>query len=271
MNLLLGLPLGIFRMLGVVLMTVLRFAPVIIVLVIGVLLYRKHRKMTGASKEEAETPPKTKAKHGAPQFNGPVVTVDYREVKEEDVCAEPDTPAAFGHKPGWIAVRSRDPRAVMDALQLIDRRPTNWTCGLSAVGAGKWFVSPALDGWVLVVGAGEKPLSQARVDALCCRFSETQIYVSDRERSTYSWSRYRDGVCIRAYGMSRGEVFLDQGELTMEEISLGFGRFPRKVGGGREGFPDCDAVLAIAAAWGIDPMLEQRHDPPSAGWLCTAE
>lgn len=269
MSLLLGLPLGIFRMLGVILMTLLRFAPVVIVLVLGVMIYRKHRAMTRSDDDDTEPPPK--AKKRSPHFTGPVVTVDYKEVKEEDVCAQPDTPAAFGYKPGWLAIRSRDPRAVMEALRLQNCRPANWTCGLSGVNTGKWFVSPSLDGWVLVVGAGEKQLSQERFAALNRRFSEVQIFVANREKSIFSWAKYQGGICIRAYAMSRGEVFLDQGELTMEEISLGFGRFPRKSGGSREDFPTCDSVLAIAAAWGIDPMLEQHHYPPSTGWLCTAE
>lgn len=269
MNLLLGLPLGLFRMLGVALMTLLRFAPVVIVLVIGIILFRKHRA-TRKSVDDAENAP-PKAHKRSPKFTGKVVTVDYKEVKEEDVCAQPSPPAAFGHKPGWLVVRTQDSKAVCEALGLRDCRPANWTCGLAAVSARKWFVSPSLDGCVLVVGAGERPLDPHLMETLSRRFSEVQAYVSDREKSVYAWSLYRDGGCVRAYAMSRGQVFLDEGELTMEEISLGFGRFPRKAGGSREGFPDSDAVLSIAAAWGMDPMLEQHTYPPSVGWLCAVD
>lgn len=269
MNLLLGLPLGIFRMLGVILMTLLRFLPVVIVLVVGVALFRRCRAPRKSGETEAEAPKQERRR--SPQFTGKVVTVDYKEVKEEDVCAQPTPPAAFGHKPGWIVVRSRDPKAVCEALGLRDCRPANWTCGLSAVSARKWFVTPSLDGYVVAVSAGERPLPLDMLESLSRRFSEVQTYVSDGEKALYAWSLHRNGSCIRAYGMSRGQVFLDEGELTREEIALGFGRFPRKAGGSREGFPDGDAVLGIAAAWGLDPMLEQHTYPPSVGWLGTVD
>lgn len=263
MNLLLGLPLGIFRMLGVILMTLLRFAPVVLLLAAGLFLLLRRR----ASRQTKETAPPRRA----PSFTGKVVTVDYKEVKEEDTCAQPTAPAPFGYKPGWLVIRSRDPRAVCDALGLRDCRPANWTCGLSAVSARRWFVTPSLDGYVVAVCAGERPIPQETLISLSRRFSEVQAYVCDQKKALYAWTRFCNGVCTRAYGMSRGQVFLDTGELTREEIALGFGRFPRKGGGSREGFPDGDAVLSIAAAWGVDPMLEQHTYPPSVGWLGTAE
>lgn len=266
MNLLLGLPLGIFRMLGAALMTLFRFAPVVIVLVIGVIIWRKHRKMTRETGEAAEKPPKRDRR--SPKFTGPVVTVDYKEVRKEDVSVQPEPPASFAHKSGWLVIRSRDAGAVCDALGFRERKAANWTAGLAAVSPNRWFVSPVLDGWVVVVGQGDKPLSQENFDRLSRSFPEVQAYVSDREKSIYVWSLCRKGQMCRAYGISGGQVFLDQGDWTAEEIALGFGRFPRQNSGYREGFPDQDAVLAIAAAWGVDPLLENHSYGPGVGWIC---
>ena len=269
MNILLGLPLGIFRMLGVILMTALRFAPVVIVLVIGVIIWRKHRKMTQETGGAEDAAPKSDRR--SPSFTGPVVTVDYKEVKEEDISVTPEPPAAFAHKPGWLVFRSRDPEEVCAALGFRDRKRANWTAGLAAVSPSRWFVSPSLEGWVVVVGEGGRPITEEEFRRLSRRFGEVQAYVSDREKHSYAWSLYRDGEIYRAYGIAGGRVFLDQGDWTQEEIALGFGRFPRRSGGPREGFPDQDAVLSISAAWGVDPLLEGAGFAPGVGWSCCVE
>lgn len=266
MNLLLGLPMGLFRMLGALVMLLLRFAPVVLVAAAVLRLLWKRRRPSG---DVGEKPPR-KERRG-PRFTGPVYTVDYKEVREQDDGVQPDVPEAFGQKLGWLAIRSREPEQVMDALGLRNRRKANWKSGLAAVSGGKWFVSPSLDGWVMVIGAGERPLPREQIEQLSRRFSEVQAFTAHRERSLYSWVLYRDGSCIRAYGMNRGQIIEDEGELTREEIALGFGRFPRKDGGSREGFPDREAVLEIAAAWGVDPMLENSSYPPGVGWLCLVE
>ena len=159
----------------------------------------------------------------------------------------------------------------MDALGLRERKTANWTAGLAGVSAGRWFVSPALEGWVLVIGAGDRQVPWERFTALSRRFREAQVFGADREKAVYLWARAENGACTRAYGISRGQVVLDRGELTAEEIALGFGRVPRKNAAAREGFPDGDAVLDIAAAWSVDPMLEDGPWAPGLGWLCAAD
>ena len=76
MGLLVGLPLGIFRLLFSLIMLALRLAVPIAVIVVLVMLYRRSK---GASAEQPgqETPEE-------PEFKGPVYTVDYEEVDDED-------------------------------------------------------------------------------------------------------------------------------------------------------------------------------------------
>ena len=76
MGWLLGLPLGIFRLLLGFLTLALRLAVPIALIVALVVLYRRSKDVqTGQSKRET---PKE------PEFKGPVYTVDYREVDEDD-------------------------------------------------------------------------------------------------------------------------------------------------------------------------------------------
>ena len=76
MGWLLGLPLGIFRVLFSLVMLALRLAVPIVIIVVIVVLYRRS-KGTSAEQPRQEQPKE-------PEFDGPVYTVDYEEVEEDD-------------------------------------------------------------------------------------------------------------------------------------------------------------------------------------------
>ena len=76
MGWLLGLPLGIFRLLLGFLTLALRLAVPIAIVVVLVVLYRRSKGVqTGQPKRE---------KPKEPEFKGPVYTVDYEEVDEDE-------------------------------------------------------------------------------------------------------------------------------------------------------------------------------------------
>ena len=75
MGWLVGLPLGIFRLLLSLVMLALRLAVPIAVIVVLVILYRRSK---GASAEQPR-----QAKSEEPEFDGPVYTVDYEEVDDD--------------------------------------------------------------------------------------------------------------------------------------------------------------------------------------------
>ena len=74
MGLLVGLPLGIFRLLLGFLTLALRLAVPIALIVALVVLYRRSK---GGGQPKREKPKE-------PEFKGPVYTVDYREVDEDE-------------------------------------------------------------------------------------------------------------------------------------------------------------------------------------------
>ena len=76
MGWLVGLPLGIFRLLLSFLALALRLAVPIAVIVVLVVLYRRS-KGASAGQPRQEQPKE-------PEFDGPVYTVDYREVDEAE-------------------------------------------------------------------------------------------------------------------------------------------------------------------------------------------
>ena len=76
MGWLVGLPLGIFRLLFSLLMLALRLAVPVAIIVVIVVLYRRS-KGTSAEQPRQEQPKE-------PEFDGPVYTVDYEEVEDDE-------------------------------------------------------------------------------------------------------------------------------------------------------------------------------------------
>ena len=74
MGWLVGLPLGIFRILAGLFLLVFRFAVPLGVLILLVVLWRKHSRM----RREWNAPPRE------PEFDGPVYNVDYKIVEEDE-------------------------------------------------------------------------------------------------------------------------------------------------------------------------------------------
>lgn len=72
MGWLIGLPLGIFRMLLGILMVLVRLAVPILVIAVVIFLWRRSRRGGGGTSQSRE-----------PDFDGPVYTVDYEEVDDD--------------------------------------------------------------------------------------------------------------------------------------------------------------------------------------------
>jgi hypothetical protein len=152
-----------------------------------------------------------------------------------------DTPQPFGFKISWFAVKASDPASVLNALEFGDATPANWASGLAAAygdpqSSDAWvFVSPAINGWILVVGASlPYPTIEThddngkRFDVLLARlmkrFDDVQFFGSHRVVEFAAWARARRGKTPRifAYLGEIGEVLANVGEQTPEEAELGF-------------------------------------------------
>ena len=78
MSWLVGLPLGIFRILGGILLFLLRFGLPILLILLAIWLYRRRRGGSSGKKTRRPPPPRK------PKFDGPVYTVDYEDVDPPD-------------------------------------------------------------------------------------------------------------------------------------------------------------------------------------------
>jgi hypothetical protein len=160
-------------------------------------------------------------------------------------------------------------------LGLKDLRPVPWQKGLDdAYDRGRWLLTPPVDGWVLAVG-GDLPSRLERAGFLdwLAGLSRTlggvDYYCTHRVVEVHAWARAEDGKLLRAFGYvgERGETLFDAGPLTPQEEPLRAERLrwidpltPGEEQGRYEWWPNEETVLALAAAWSVDPReLDERE------------
>jgi len=164
----------------------------------------------------------------------------------------------------WVAVRTRNLTAVQKTLGLNNATPCSWTEGLTRAHDRKLFVSPPVNGWILVIGP-RLPDPSEDVDA-CFRFllrlsrelGEVQFFSLNRVVGHHAWARFESGRAIRGYAWA-GETLWNQGVQTWGERKLGlkcFDYFETS----RPHFAELEQVranaekiLPLAAIWSVDP------------------
>lgn len=156
--------------------------------------------------------------------------------------ATPDLPKAFGYKVSWFAVRTQEPRRVVEALGLGGGAAANWKSGTEAAyrqpagtEAPRVFVSPPIGAWVFVVGASlpfpdGDGSAEARKRApfyelfhrLSQAFGDVQFFGSHRVVGLAAWARASQGKVTRAFAFADGSVYANVGPQSAEERQLGF-------------------------------------------------
>jgi prophage tail gpP-like protein len=168
----------------------------------------------------------------------------------------------FGYKTGWVAVRSESADHVAASLGLVDCREASWQEGVAAAYSKGVFVCPSVDGRILAMGEG---VIAGGVDAaaLSARIgSEVQVFKTHRVVDLHAWARAEEGVLTRDFEFlgESGEIVKNVGLVTPAEedeasaadcASLSMGPVPFDDEG--LDFPAEDTVMAIAAAWSLDP------------------
>ncbi len=195
----------------------------------------------------------------------------------------PETPIPFGPKMAWLAVPGFKPSEVIAALRLDDVQTANWSKGLQEAYADNnlVYVSPSLGGWVLVIGKTLWERADMNRSAenipwlkeICRKFGNACFFSTMRGLNNHGWVGIRDGQIFRAYGYS-GElqdlIWLI-GEPTEEEIAINPGFITEMREKYQPGFrpiiPDEKLVLAVAAAWSVDPGFRRRQYPADFGFL----
>ena len=153
----------------------------------------------------------------------------------------PDQAIDFAYKVNWFAIASNDSSLVIEALQAKSYQVANWESGLGVAipsldkrDKRNWiFVSPPLEGWVLVVGTSlPYPVmhTEDRHDGigqqfdklaqrLAQKFDDVQFFGSYRVVGFIAWARFLKGEMVRVFSFGEG-LYANLGKQTPEEVLL---------------------------------------------------
>jgi hypothetical protein len=204
----------------------------------------------------------------------------------------PDRPVAFGYQMAWLAIRTRDTAAVLDALGLVEGQPCNWNSGIGTVydarlGQNHVFVSPPVNGWTFVVGLPlPQPMGRSFADKatpllvdLGGRFVEVQLFIAFPPVDLFAWARVIDGRLVRAFAIGDEGIIWSKGKTTKEERALGLKLFELRGVRDRRGdaggplilHPTEDHVMQVARKWSLDPTrLGAKSAPEAMGVIARA-
>ncbi|MGP8201239.1 MAG: hypothetical protein ACLQU4_17250 [Limisphaerales bacterium] len=187
-----------------------------------------------------------------------------------------DSPSlVFGQPDRWLVVRASHPGRVQAALRLHQPTPCSWEEGLIEAREDKLFISPAISGWVVVMGAG-LPGPFEDVDKCFCflhglsrKLGQVQFFSASRVLNQHAWVLMERGHVYRAYAWA-GETLWNQGLLTAAEKELAIRCFD--YGSEQDLLSLKDALAAnservgqLAARWSLDPAAVCPGSCPGRG------
>lgn len=184
----------------------------------------------------------------------------------------------FQMPPRWLAIRSSNTVAIRELLGLPDEPGAAWSDALARSRERRFFVSPPVDGWTLVIGASVPDPSQdvdvafRFLSGFSAAIGEVQLFLCDRVLNFHGWARLKMGNVQRAYAWA-GTTQWNQGAMTIEERLLGlrcraYGEEVESPAYG-ETSPEqqnADRVILLARRWSVDPvavseiLLQQEAD-----------
>jgi hypothetical protein len=192
--------------------------------------------------------------------------------------SEPDHPASFGYKGDWLAVKGSDPQEIATAAGVRNLQPCNWAVGIKRAYYDAVFVTPPIDGWVLLAGvAGSFPDADSSegiqavkklLNDLSTRYGEAQYFGTHRGVGYVSWLRSVNGRITRAYAHADGQTFIVEGQPTPVEQQYQLVNTLSEEPGYQERedltYACEEEVMTIAGAWSVNPStLDARHDLPA--------
>jgi hypothetical protein len=172
--------------------------------------------------------------------------------------------ALLFERPGrWLAVRSSSSKTVQTALGLSDGLPCSWDEGLAEARDEKLFISPPVDGWVLVVGSSLPDPADDPDECfhflrrISVELGHVQYFGVNRVVNHHAWAIVDSGDVFRAYAWA-DEVLWNQGVMTAAERELkmvcsAYGAVSPR--GSEDPARNCEKLTRLAAEWSVDPAM----------------
>ncbi|MEO1793756.1 MAG: hypothetical protein AAFU50_04000 [Pseudomonadota bacterium] len=187
---------------------------------------------------------------------------------------EPDRPQPFGEGMTWIALGTTRTDAVLKSFRFAKAKPANWASGVAtiydpALGTGRVYISPPVNGWTLVAGQGLTPPKSASVQddsanllrRLSRDFGTAQMFSAEATEGCFGWATAEDGEIARLSYAADGAFVTDDGARDRDEAALRKdlfeldGMYDRRgdFGSGLIFLPTSAFIFAIAGCWSLDP------------------
>jgi len=181
----------------------------------------------------------------------------------------------------WLAIKSRNPEDVARSIGLKDPQPCVSGNALSKLEQDHLFVSPPVNGWVIVVG-DRLPNPESDIDR-CFRFlAETsdrvghvQYFHGNPTLGHHAWAKVIEREVARAYVWT-GETTWNQGSTTIAEEKSGmqcFDYFANEDEGSAYKLwetvrQNVEQLPLLASIWSVDPVaLEEDAFRAKPGWV----
>ena len=165
----------------------------------------------------------------------------------------------------WLAIRSEDATPIQAALGLRNARACSWEEGLNRAMEHRLFISPPVNGWILVMGvdlpdpADDPDECFHFLNRLSGKLGEVQFFSINRLFSHHAWVMARDGIIERGYAHA-GQTLWNQGDLTAAEVALRVNTYDYCQVPEKSFFTHVDPlgattekVTSLAARWSVDP------------------
>ena len=116
-----------------------------------------------------------------------------------------DTAVGFGYNIMWIAVKTINKEKVAQTIGLKSTKPSNWQNGIDEAYKDAIFITPPVEGWILVVGmklpSGDSKESIKEVaellKKLSTQFGEAQFFCTNRVVDYHCWIKSTNGKIER--------------------------------------------------------------------------
>lgn len=177
----------------------------------------------------------------------------------------------------WLAVKTSNPQKVQTALDLHNPIPCSWDEGVEDASERRLFISPPVNGWVLVIGS---ILPDPAHDVDCCfhflralsaKVGHVQFFSANRVLSSHAWIQLCQGRVLRAYAWADRTLW-NQGPVTRAEteldlICLDYSQVdPPDFLLAQALRANTDKVPQLASRWSIDPTaIDSASIPQSSG------
>jgi hypothetical protein len=164
----------------------------------------------------------------------------------------------------WLAVKGTDLWPVQQALGLDAPVPCTWEEGLQEASERKLFISPPVQGWILIVGSG-LPDPNEDVDRcfhflrrISSKLGHVQFFGVNKVLGHHSWGILEKGSVFRAFAWS-GQTIWNEGPFTAVEKELQmkcpeYFAEPRGYGQKDPVQLNLEKVNRLAAKWSVDPV-----------------